>query len=203
MESVVCKVYSLGEGKGYPLQYSGLENTMDCIVHGVIKSQTWLSNFHFTGESQTFYSYFGERHVASAGIWWHSMAPGSISNSCLPYGREATSPECSQEHGLSCTPGSGLTPVLTFAELLQGPEASGHFAAHGSPPVWGRAWRASHVRSTFSIGPAGAWPLLWAGYPVETRMLAERNAPLLFAEKWILQHSIKEIKPVNPKGNQL
>ena len=25
----------LGEGKGYPLQYSGLENSMDCIVHGI------------------------------------------------------------------------------------------------------------------------------------------------------------------------
>ena len=31
---------SLGEGKGYPLQYSGLENSMDCIVHGISKSQT-------------------------------------------------------------------------------------------------------------------------------------------------------------------
>ena len=39
---------SPGEGKGYPLQYSGLENSMDCIVHGVTKSQTQLSNFHFT-----------------------------------------------------------------------------------------------------------------------------------------------------------
>ena len=35
------------EGKGYPLQYSGLENSMYCIVHGVTKSQTQLSNFHF------------------------------------------------------------------------------------------------------------------------------------------------------------
>ena len=26
---------STGEGKGYPLQYSGLENSKDCIVHGV------------------------------------------------------------------------------------------------------------------------------------------------------------------------
>ena len=26
-----------GEGKGYPLQYSGLENSMDCMVHGVTK----------------------------------------------------------------------------------------------------------------------------------------------------------------------
>ena len=39
---------SPGEGKGYPLQYSGLENSMDCIVHGVAKSQTWLSDFHLT-----------------------------------------------------------------------------------------------------------------------------------------------------------
>ena len=35
------------EGKGYPLWYSGLENSMDCIVHGVPKSQTQLSDFHF------------------------------------------------------------------------------------------------------------------------------------------------------------
>ena len=38
---------SPGEGKGYPLQYSGLENSMDCIVHWVAKSRTWLSDFHF------------------------------------------------------------------------------------------------------------------------------------------------------------
>ena len=38
---------SPGEGKGYPLQYCGLENSMDCIVHGVTKSQTGLSDFHF------------------------------------------------------------------------------------------------------------------------------------------------------------
>ena len=35
-----------GEGKGYPLQYSGLENSMDCIVHGVTESQTRLSDLH-------------------------------------------------------------------------------------------------------------------------------------------------------------
>ena len=37
---------SPGEGKGYPLQYSGLENSVDFIVHGVAKSQTQLSDFH-------------------------------------------------------------------------------------------------------------------------------------------------------------
>ena len=38
---------SSGEGKGYPLQYSGLENPIDCIVHGVTKCQTQMSNYHY------------------------------------------------------------------------------------------------------------------------------------------------------------
>ena len=38
---------SPGEGKGYPFQYSGLENSMDCIVHGVTEGRTRLSDFHF------------------------------------------------------------------------------------------------------------------------------------------------------------
>ena len=42
-----------GEGNGYLLQYSGLENSMDrgawqAIVHGIAKSRTQLSNFTFT-----------------------------------------------------------------------------------------------------------------------------------------------------------
>ena len=39
---------SPGEGKGYPLQYSGLENSLNCIVHRVSKSWGQLSNSHFT-----------------------------------------------------------------------------------------------------------------------------------------------------------
>ena len=51
-----CNVGNLGlipglgrcprEGKGYPLQYSGLENSTDCIVHGDAKSWTRLGDFH-------------------------------------------------------------------------------------------------------------------------------------------------------------
>ena len=45
---------SPGEGKGYPLQYSGLENSMDCSVHGVAESvmteQLSLTN-HMHNES--------------------------------------------------------------------------------------------------------------------------------------------------------
>ena len=36
-----------GEGKGYPLQSSGLENPVDYTVHGVTKSRTRLSDFTF------------------------------------------------------------------------------------------------------------------------------------------------------------
>ena len=38
---------SPGEGKGYPLQYSDLETSVDCIAHKVTKSRTQLINFHF------------------------------------------------------------------------------------------------------------------------------------------------------------
>ena len=35
------------EGKGYPLLYSGLDNSLDCMVHGVARSRTRLGDFHF------------------------------------------------------------------------------------------------------------------------------------------------------------
>ena len=48
--SIPGLVRSPRKGKGYPLQYSGLENSMDGIVHGVTNSWTRLSNFHFQVE---------------------------------------------------------------------------------------------------------------------------------------------------------
>ena len=39
--------------KGYPLQPFGMENFMDCIVHGIAKSQTQLSDFQFTQDLRT------------------------------------------------------------------------------------------------------------------------------------------------------
>ena len=44
---------SPGEGKCYPLHYSGLENAMRCIVHGVAKSRTQLREFHFHFDLQS------------------------------------------------------------------------------------------------------------------------------------------------------
>ena len=40
MGSIPGSERSPGEGKGYSFQYSGLENSMDCIIHGVAKSRT-------------------------------------------------------------------------------------------------------------------------------------------------------------------
>ena len=45
---------SPGEGKGYTLQYSGLENSMDYTVHGVAESQTQLSDLTYAHST-----YFG------------------------------------------------------------------------------------------------------------------------------------------------
>ena len=39
---------SPGGGNTYPLQYPGLENSINHIVHGVAKSRTRLNDFHFT-----------------------------------------------------------------------------------------------------------------------------------------------------------
>ena len=47
---------SLGEGKGYPLLYSDMENSMDGIVHGVAKSQARLRDFHFLFKTSSFFS---------------------------------------------------------------------------------------------------------------------------------------------------
>ena len=48
---------SPGDRNSYPHQYSGLENSMGCVVHGISKSWTRLSDFHSTQQSQTVPSY--------------------------------------------------------------------------------------------------------------------------------------------------
>ena len=48
---------SPGEGKGYPLQYSGLENSMDCIVHGVSKESDRTEQLSLSLERIVFSNY--------------------------------------------------------------------------------------------------------------------------------------------------
>ena len=57
---------SPGEGKGYPFQYSGLENSTDCIVHGVTKSWIGLSDFDFHWELR--YQHTAKKNVCSPNV---------------------------------------------------------------------------------------------------------------------------------------
>ena len=81
---------SHGEGNGYPLQYSGLENSMDCLVHGVTKSWTQLSNFHF--HFQVCHSFPSKEQVsfnfmAIVTVHSDSIAPFSPTPLLLPQSR--------------------------------------------------------------------------------------------------------------------
>ena len=58
---------SPGEGKGHPLQYSGLGNSMDCIVRGVAKSQAQLGDFHFTFYYMVHYNLISPRNNGEGG----------------------------------------------------------------------------------------------------------------------------------------
>ena len=68
---------SPGEGKGYPLQYSGLENSMDRIVHGVAKSRTGMSNFHFCHTSPIPWTVVHQKgykfHFPDSQCWWAKL----------------------------------------------------------------------------------------------------------------------------------
>ena len=74
---------SPGEGKVYTLSYSGFENSKDYIAHGVPKSQTQLSNFHFQGciLSPCLFNLYAEDIMWNAGLdeaQWESRLPGEI-----------------------------------------------------------------------------------------------------------------------------
>ena len=67
---------SPGEGKGYPLQYSGLEK-----VHGVTKSQTQLRDFHFNWSLLGLVSGWALCHQSTCGL---QTAPGLTISRGLP-----------------------------------------------------------------------------------------------------------------------
>ena len=65
-----------GEGNGNPRQYSCLENSMDrgawqAPVHGVVKSWTRLTDFHFLSKSQTLFFFFEKLKSWPLNSWMH------------------------------------------------------------------------------------------------------------------------------------
>ena len=83
-----------GEGKGYPLQYAGLEKSMDCIVHGVTKSRTRLGDFHFHLINHTPAIQFSHSVVSN------SLQPHGLQHARLPYPLP-TPGACSNSYPLS------------------------------------------------------------------------------------------------------
>ena len=105
---------SPGEGKGYPLQYSGLENSMDCMVHGSQKSQTQLNDFHFP-------------FCCSVTQSCLTLRPHGLQNHRLPC-PSPTPGACSDSCPLSqwCHPATSSC-VISFSSHLQSFPASGSF----------------------------------------------------------------------------
>ena len=79
---------SPGEGKGYPLHYSGLENSMDCIFHEVAKSRTRLSDFHTERSMKGFKA--GDCQIPiylfMAALLWVFVAVHRLFSSCSEQG---------------------------------------------------------------------------------------------------------------------
>ena len=76
---------SPGEGKEYPLQYSGLENSIDYIAHGAAKSRTWLSDFHsltLSSVTQSCLTFCDPTECSTPGFSVHQPTPRASSNSC-------------------------------------------------------------------------------------------------------------------------
>ena len=77
---------SPGEGQVYPLQYSSLENSMDCIVRGVAKSRTRLFHSSYLGNGVGISRNWATAHVLTSMVGLGTvMAPLGVSFSLLMY----------------------------------------------------------------------------------------------------------------------
>ena len=63
----------LGRENSYPFQYSGLENSMDCIVHAVAKNRTLLRKFH-SPQNKTL-----NKSLVDVELWDFPKGPWNIS----------------------------------------------------------------------------------------------------------------------------
>ena len=148
---------SPGEGKGYPLQYSGLENSMDYLFHGVAKSQTRLSNFHL---------HFPPFHQPGLfnGLW---AAGPSFLVTLAPYSGIISGPFILSFHSLpellKITPGrEHLCPEILLASLpARLSSCCRHFPAF-LLLVWGSSSRPACLRNQGPRTPP-PWPpsCLW------------------------------------------
>ena len=111
----------LEKGKATHSSYSGLENSMDCIVQGVAKSRTWLNNFHWL-TCKEYYSVQFSRSV--------------MFDSLRPHGLQRARPPCPSPtprvHSNSCPLSRWCHPaisssVVPFSSCHQSFPSSGSF----------------------------------------------------------------------------
>ena len=121
----LCSIPGLGrypgEGNSYPLQYSGLENSMDCIVCGVEKSQTRLSDFHFHFSQQKLIQH------CKAIMCLVSQSCPTLCNpmDCSPPGSSVHRDSPGKNTGVGCHallpgifPTQGLSPGLPYSRRI-------------------------------------------------------------------------------------
>ena len=146
---------SPGEGKGHPLQYSDLENSMDCIIHGVTKSWTRLTTFTFC----LFSSVQSSRSV--------------VSDSLRPHERQHARPPCpSPTPGVYsnwCSLSRWCHPaissfVVPFSSCLQSLPASGSFPMSQLFASGSRSIGAAASASVLPMNTQDWCPLGWAGW---------------------------------------
>ena len=169
---------SPGEGKRYPLQYSGLENSMDCIVHGVAKSQTRLSDFHFHFTNPKWiWIFFIWRLYLSSWIICSYISPIPILLLVfysdylyfwgLPGGAKVTNLPTNvvAARDANSIPGSGRSPWVGNANLfqyscLENSMDRGAWQIHstGSQRV-GHDWACTHIFLAKLLGYGAKWSL--------------------------------------------
>ena len=127
----------LEKGQGYPFQYSGLENSMNCIVHGVAKSWTRLSDFDTSNKVLLYSPGIYIQYIVISHVY---VSRSVVSDSMRPHGLEPTRPLCpwdspGKSTGVDCHallqgifPTQGLKPVCCIA--------GGVFTeSQGRPPI--------------------------------------------------------------------
>ena len=172
---------SPGEGKGYPLQYSGLENSMDCIAHGVPKSWTQLSDFHFHIAAKC-WSFFQPPPSDSMlpSIWLQGFPDSSV-------GKESTcnAGDPSSIPGLGRSAGEGIGYPLQYpwaflvAQLVKNPPAMWETWVLSHPLEKGKATHSSIL----------AWRIPWTVKSMRSQRVGYDWATFTFTFIWLQRFS--------------
>ena len=123
---------SPGEGKGYPLQYSDLENSMDCTVHEVAKSWTRLSNFRFHWLQVCIFN------LLQSSDWW---------------GSNSRDEQMGTKEANSCSGGPRV--IQDPAAPCQGPLRLGCALSISPFPCLAQPWPETHPLPGFRTWPTG------------------------------------------------